>query len=140
MAECDRKKVFLKEIDKAILWEWKWEKLNRNMIIIINYTQWTARVILLGLASYKINQFGKIPFEFAIDIAIEIAAVFLIALPLLSYIMRYTQRQEIHDRTAREYEMIILELNTGTIGLDQAINRYKAIYSRPTELLVKQTP
>lgn len=136
----DRVDVFLMEIDKAIQWEWRWERLNRNMLNVINYGQWIVRIILLALASYKINQFGKIPFEFAVDISIEIAAVFIIGLPLLSFVMRYSNRQEVHDRTARKYEMIKLDLKTGQIDLDKAVEKYKEAYSVPTELIVKQTP
>ena len=63
-----------------------------------------------------------------------------VALPLISFTFRFPQRQEIHDRTARAYDIIRTELRAEQISLAEAVDHYKKIREQPTEPLVRKTP
>ena len=52
---------------------------------------------------------------------------------------RFQQRQEVFDRNAREYTAIKMELLTGKITLDIAVDRFNKIYKQPTEAVIRRT-
>lgn len=132
--------AFLAELDREIWWEWHWEKVNRGWMWATNWGIWIARVLLLALGTYVVTDFGRATAQPWVAFSIAALAVMNIGLPLLSITFKFQQRQEVHDRNAREYSVIRVELEAGQIRLEQAVERFKEIRRRPTEVVIRQTP
>jgi hypothetical protein len=94
----------------------------------------------LALAWFQWTAGGKTTPSPWVMFALAVLSVFNIALPLLSYTFRFQQRQEVHDRNAREYECIKVEFEAGQIDLPTAVKRFKATRRQPTEKVIRGTP
>lgn len=140
MTDTDSKQVFIADLDSEIRREWHWEKFNRGFYVTTNYMIWVARFLLLALATYQINIGKDALSQYWIIFSIAALAMLNIALPLLSFTLKFQQRQEVHDRNAREYSVIKTELLTDTISLNTAIERFKEIRRQPTEATIRRTP
>lgn len=136
----ERMTRFLLDLDAELAWEWKWEKLNRRWTWGIHWAGWGARLILLAVAAYQLSIFDKGPSERWLVALIALFSMLNVALPLISFIFRFPQRQEIHDRTARAHDVIRVELRAEQISLVEAVDRYKKIREQPNESLVRETP
>jgi hypothetical protein len=132
--------AFLTELDSEIRWEWRWEKQNRRWTQILNWATWVARVLLLALSTYQISSYNQGPVQPWVLFSIAFVSVMNIGLPLLAVTFRFQQRQEVHDRQAREYSVIRVELLSGRISLEDAVDRFKEIRRQPTEAVIRRTP
>jgi len=131
--------AFLTELDSEIRWEWRWEKQNRHGTQILNWGTWVARVLLLGLSTYQISSYNIDAVQLWVLFSIAFLSVMNIGLPLLAVTFRFQQRQEVHDSQAREYSVIRVELLSGRISLEEAVDRFKAIRRQPTEAVIRRT-
>ena len=132
--------AFLKELDGEIGWEWRWEKQNRLWTQVLNWATWVARVLLLALSTYQISSYKLVTVQPWVLFSIALVSVMNIGLPLLAVTFRFQQRQEVHDRQAREYSVIRVELLSGWISLEEAVDRFKEIRRQPTEAVIRRTP
>jgi hypothetical protein len=140
MTDTDPEQAFIAELDSEIRWEWHWEKFNRRFYVATNWMIWGARFLLLALAAYQINIGKDALSQSWIIFSIATLAMLNVALPLLSFTHKFQQRQEVHDRNAREYCVIKTELLAGTILLNAAVERFKEIRRQPTEATIRRTP
>lgn len=132
--------AFIDELDREIKWEWRHEKLHRKMMWYANWATWAARVLLLAMSTYELNNYGKATPELWSKLTIAILAVLNLGLPLLSSTFRFQQRQEVHDTVAREYSAIRLELLSGQISLEEAVKKFTETRRQPTEAIIRRTP
>ncbi|HUI29344.1 MAG TPA: hypothetical protein VLX91_03930 [Candidatus Acidoferrales bacterium] len=132
--------AFLKALDSEIWWEWKWEKRNRYWMLTINWATWLARLFILGLAWFQLTSQDKDGNALWVLLSLAILSMLNIALPLLSYSFRFQERQEVHDKNAREYESIKVELQTALISLQDAVNKFTKVRREPTEKVIRSTP
>ncbi|MDD4909621.1 MAG: hypothetical protein PHR44_02955 [Candidatus Omnitrophica bacterium] len=128
------------ELDSEIEWEWHWERFNRAFYVTVHWSVWVTRFLLLALATYQFNLGKEATWHTWFVVSMVALSTFNIALPLLNAILRFQQRQEVHDRNAREYSIIKTEFLAGVITLNEAVVRFKEIRRKPTELTVRQTP
>lgn len=141
MAEHDENvKAFLEELDREIGWEWRWEKRHRRWGWGVNWATWVARVLILGASTYQLSSRQKGVDEVLVTGCVALLSVLNIGLPLLAFTFRFQQRQEVHDRNARAYAVIRVELVSGLITLREAADRFKEIRSQPTEKTIRSTP
>jgi hypothetical protein len=132
--------AFIEDLDYQIKWEWRHEMLHRKMMWYLNWATWAARVLLLAMSTYELNNYGKIAPELWSKLTIAILAVLNLGFPLLSATFRFQQRQEVHDKIAREYSSIRLELVSGQISLQEAVKRFTENRRQPTEAIIRRTP
>ena len=132
--------AFLTELDSEIRWEWRWEKQNRRWTQILNWATWVARVLLLALSTYQISSHNQTTVQPWVLFSIAFLSLMNIGLPLLAVTFRFQQRQEVHDHQAREYSVIRVELLSGRISLEEAVDRFKEIRRQPTEAVIRRTP
>lgn len=106
----------------------------------VNWASWICRLVLLAITSYQLSTSGRgiPPLWFAA--AAALFSMLNVALPLVSTTFKFQQRQEVHDRTARAYDILRTEFETHQIDLPAAMARYAAIYEQPTETLVRKVP
>jgi hypothetical protein len=106
----------------------------------VNWASWICRLVLLAITSYQLSTFGRgiPPLSFAA--AAALFSMLNVALPLISTTFKFQQRQEVHDRTARAYDILRTEFETHQIDLPAAMARYAAIYEQATETLVRKVP
>jgi hypothetical protein len=142
MAEISDKhfEAFIDELDREIKLEWRHEKLHRKMMWYINWATWVARVLLLAMSTYELNNYGKAAPQLWSKITIAILSVMNIGFPLMSATFRFQQRQEVHDKVAREYSSIRVELVSGQITLEEAVKRFTETRRQPTEAIIRRTP
>ena len=131
--------AFISELDREIWWEWHWEKRHRRWTWGVNWAGWVARVLLLALSTYQLSTYGKSPVQLPVIFFIALLSMLNVGLPLLAVTFRFQQRQEVHDRIARAYSVIRVELLSGRISLDNAVRRFKEIREQPTELVIRRT-
>ncbi len=140
MADINNRDLFISDLDGEIACEWHWERFNRGFYTAVHWSTWIARFLLLALATYQLSLAKEAIWHFWFVSGMAVLSTFNIALPLLNVTLRFQQRQEVHDRNAREYSMIKTELLADTITLNEAVARFKEIRRKPTELIVRQTP
>lgn len=131
--------AFISELDSEIWREWHWEKRHRRWTWGVNWATWVARVLLLALSTYQLSSYGKVPVQLWILFSIALLSVMNVGLPLLAVTFRFQQRQEVHDRNARAYLVIRVELLSGSVSLDEAIRRFKEVCEQPTEAVIRRT-
>ncbi|MFI5303410.1 MAG: hypothetical protein ACHQYP_01330 [Nitrospiria bacterium] len=136
----EQMKAFLTELESEIGWEWHWEKRHRRWTWGVNWATWVARVFLLALSTYQLSSYSKTPPELWVLFSVAFLSVMNMGLPLLSVTFRFQQRQEVHDRHAREYAVIKVEILSGRITFDQAVERFTEIRRQPTEAVIRRTP
>src|SRR4051812_9819138 len=107
--------AFIEELDREIKLEWRHERLHRKMMWSINWATWVARVLLLAMGTYELNNYGKGTPQLWSKLTIAILSVLNLGFPLMSATFRFQQRQEVHDKVAREYSSIRVELVSGQI-------------------------
>ena len=132
--------AFVEELEREIKWEWRHEKLHRKMMWYINWATWVARVLLLALATYELNNYGKAAPQLWSKLTIALLSVLNLGFPLMSATFRFQQRQEVHDKVAREYSSIRVELVSGQITLEEAVKRFTETRRQPTEAIIRRTP
>jgi len=140
MTDTDPEQTFISELDSEIRWEWHWEKFNRRFYVATNWMIWTARFLLLALATYQISIGKEVLYQPLIIFSIAALSMLNVALPLLSATLKFQQRQEVHDRNAREYSVIKTELLAGTTSLNIAVERFNKIRRHSTEATIRRTP
>ena len=138
MGDTNPRNEFIAELDREIKWEWHWEKFNRRFCVAINWTTWITRFLLLSLATFQISIAKDSLSKSWILFSIAAMSMLNVTLPLLSMMLKFQQRQEVHDCDAREYGVIKTELSAGTITLDTAIKQFKKIRRHPTEKIIRQ--
>ena len=131
--------AFISELDREIWWEWHWEKRHRRWTWGVNWAIWVARVLLLALSTYQLSSYGKVPVQPWVLFSIALLSVMNVGLPLLAVTFRFQQRQEVHDRNARAYSVIRVELLSGRVSLDDAVHRFKEVREQPTEAVIRRT-
>jgi len=139
-ADMEKRDSFLKALAAQTAWEWKWEKRHRKWGWGINWATWVSRLFILALAWFQWTGGGKASPSLWVSFTLALLSLFNIALPLLTYTFRFQQRQEVHDRNAREYECIKVELDAGQVDLPTAVRRFTETRRQPTEKLVRGTP
>jgi len=132
--------AFIEELDREIKFEWRHEKLHRKMMWYINWATWVSRVLLLAMSTYELNNYGKSAPQLWSKLTIAILSVLNLGLPLMSATFRFQQRQEVHDKVAREYSSIRVELVSGQISLEDAVKRFTETRRQPTEAVIRRTP
>lgn len=132
--------AFIDELDCQIKWEWRHEKLHRKMMWYINWATWAARVLLLAMSTYELNNYGRAAPQLWSKFTIAILSVLNLGFPLLAATFRFQQRQEVHDTIARDYSAIRLEVVSGQITLEEAVKRFSEIRRQPTEAIIRRTP
>lgn len=131
---------FVADLETEIWWEWHYEKRHRKWTWGVNWATWVARAALLGFSTYQLSSYGRIAPQLWVLLTVAFVATMNLGLPLLSVTFRFQQRQEVHDRNAREYEVIKTELLSGQISLSEASQRFKEIRRQPTEVVIRRTP
>jgi hypothetical protein len=131
---------FLEDLLSALAWEWKLERRHRLWMWGVNWATWICRVILLSITTFQLTTFGKGIHPLVFMFSAATLSMFNVALPLVSTTFKFQQRQEVHDRTARAYDLLRTEFETNQIDLPTAMERYRAIYEQPTEVLLRKTP
>jgi hypothetical protein len=102
-----QKEAFMSELESEIWWEWHWEKLNRRLYVYVGWGNWIVRLLLLAFASYQIELTkNNASYSAWVTFCVAVLSMLVVALPLLSTTMKFQQRQEVHDRNAREYSVI----------------------------------
>lgn len=139
-SDTDKLQNFLKTLETEIHWEWKWERHNRNWGSRINWATWFSRLLILALAWFQWTGAGKGPPPAWVPFCLAVLSMLNVALPLLTYTFRFQQRQEVHDRNARDYECIKVELQTDQIDLTTAVKRFTETRRQPTEKVIRGTP
>src|SRR5947209_9122334 len=105
--------AFIEELDREIKFEWRHEKMHRKMMWYINWAAWVSRVLLLAAATFELSSYGKAAPQLWSKAAIAFLSVLNLGLPLMSASFRFQQRQEVHDKVAREYSSLRVELVAG---------------------------
>jgi hypothetical protein len=108
--------------------------------VVYHWATWGSRVLLLGMSTYELNNYGKSPPELWSKLTRAILSVLNLGLPLMSAAFRFQQRQEVHDKVAREYSSLRVELVPGQITLEDAVRRFTETRRQPTEALIRRTP
>ena len=127
---------FLQDLETELAWEWKWVRWNRAWTFGFIWAGWGTRIILLAAAIYQLNTFAKEKTELWLIALIAVLSTLNIALPFISIAFRFAQRLEVHDRTARDYDVIRVELRAEQIGLSDAVDRYKKIRKKSPEIQI----
>lgn len=130
--------AFLQELDREIGFEWKYEKLHRGWMLHLHWIGWVARVLLLALAWYRLTP-EYLDWNNALAFAMAFLAMLNIALPLLATTFRFQQRQEVHDKIAREYSALRIEFVSGQVDLANAVRRFTDTRRQPTEKVIRGT-
>ena len=138
--EVEKRDSFLKALATETAWEWKWEKRHRKWYWGINWATWVSRLFILALAWFQWTGGETTSPPPWVLFTLALLSVLNIALPLLSYTFRFQQRQEVHDRNAREYECIKVEFEAGQIDLPTAVQRFTETRRQPTEKVIRSTP
>lgn len=138
--DTEKREAFLRALGTETAWEWKWEKLHRKWWWGINWATWCARLFMLALAWSLWSGGGKLSPPPWLAFSLALLSMLNVALPLLMYSFRFPQRQEVHDRNAREYECIKVQLDAGQIDLTEAVRRFTEIRRKPTEPAIRSTP
>jgi len=128
---------FLAELGRETAWEWKWEKLNRIRGESTILATWIVRILMLTLAWfhwYQPTGAGAL-----VSLFLAILAVLNIGLPLLAFQLRFQQRQEVHDKHAREYSAIKVEFDAGQLTLSEAVGNLTVTRRKPTEKVIRET-
>ena len=131
---------FLKALAAETAWEWKWEKRHRRWGWGINWATWLSRLFILALAWFQWTGGRQSSPAPGILFSLAVLSMLNVALPLLTYTFRFQQRQEVHDRNAREYECIRVECDSGQSDLATAVTRFTETRRQPTEKVIRNTP
>lgn len=137
LGEADR--AFLSELESEIRWEWHWEKRHRKWMWAVNWAGWVCRILLLALSTFLISSYANaVPRPWTL-FTMAVLATLNLGLPVLAVTFRFQQRQEVHDRNARELSVIRTEFLAGTVTLSEALQRFKEIRRQPTEAVIRRT-
>ena len=136
----EREAAFLQELDRELVWQWKWEKRYRRFVFALNWGTWVVRVLILSLATFQISWASHGAPSIWVLFSLALLSVLNIGIPLISSTFRPQQRQEIYDTHAREYSAIRIELVAGQIDLSTAIQMFTKIQRQPVEVLIRRTP
>lgn len=98
------------------------------------------RFLLLALTAYQVNIGKNVSYNPWIIFSIVVLSMLNVALPLLSMKLKFQQRQEVHDRLAREYCVIKTEFLTEKISLETSVERFSEIRRKPNERIIRETP
>jgi hypothetical protein len=110
------------------------------MMWYINWATWVARVLLLALAAFEVSSYSKTTPQLWSKLTIAVLSVLNLGFPLMSATFRFQQRQEVHDKVAREYSSIRVELVSGQISLGEAVKKFTETRRQPTEAIIRRTP
>ncbi len=138
--DSDKIASFLAALNLEAGWEWKWERRHRRWGWGVNWATWISRLLILSLAWFQWTAGGKASPPAGVVFSLAVLSVLNVALPLLAYTFRFQQRQEVHDRNAREYKCIKVEFATGHLDLPAAVARFTETRRRPTEKVIRSTP
>lgn len=130
---------FLTEIDRAVGWEWRYEKRHRYWMLGLKWAAWTTRLLLLAGTSLQLSLWGGRMSPIGFVWFLASLGLLNVTIPLLEKEMRFQQRQEVHDWQARAMTEIRLQFTTRLIPLSEAVRRLGEIYSKPTEKVIRQT-
>jgi len=138
--DAEKRDNFLKALATETGLEWKFERRHRKWGWGINWATWVSRLLILALAWFQWTVEGKATPPAWVPFTLALLSMFNIALPLLTYTFRFQQRQEVHDRNAREYECIKVEMDAGQIDLPTAVKHFTDTRRQPTEKVIRGTP
>lgn len=130
--------TFIKELDREISWQWKWERLNRRLNTTTILATWFSSFLILVLSFYQL-QLG-LDFQRWVILLIAGLSLVTVSVPVLSTTMRFQQKQQVYDKMARSYSFIRIQLLTGQISLEKAIAEFGEIHRQPTEKVIRETP
>ncbi len=135
----DADRAFLSELESEIWWEWHWEKRHRKWMWAVNWAGWACRILLLAFSTFLISTYANaVPRAWTL-FAVAVLATLNLGLPVLAVTFRFQQRQEVHDRNARELSLIRTEFLAGTVTLSEGMQRFKEIRRQPTEAVIRRT-
>jgi hypothetical protein len=140
VTDTEKTDSFLKALAAETAWEWKWEKRHRKWGWGINWATWLSRLFILALAWFQWTGGGQSSPAPWVLFSLAVLSMLNVALPLLTYTFRFQQRQEVHDRNAREYECIKVEFDSGQIDLAAAVRGFAETRRQPTEKVIRNTP
>jgi len=127
------KQVLMDKLETEIVWQWKWEKLNRSLYVASQWISWLANLIVFILA--LLLTLPGFPKTHLVRMLIVITASSGISIftQLINHTMKFQSRQQLHDKMAREYDVLLLLMRTNSIELPKALRRFEAIHKKPVE-------
>jgi len=133
----DQRNPLLEKLEYEIAWQWKWEKLNRCFFFGVSWTTWICSFLVLVLAAYQI--YLRDHPQYWVTGAIALLAALVTSLPLLSWKLKWEDRQHFHDKLAREYEIIKIKLETDQLDVADAVKQFEKLHTKAPEVVVSKT-
>ena len=139
----EREKVFLRELEREIKFEWHWERRASNRWDWMTNLTVVSKAIALSCTSVLLYLHGK-PHEAEVTIPLLFlsAACMLgsILFPQYASTYKLPQRQEVHDQNARDYSIIHTKYVGGELTFQQAMEQFVEIRKQSVEAKVRRTP
>lgn len=129
--------TFIRELDREIVWQWKWERLNRRLNTTMIVTSWLSSFLVLVLSFYQVALGSN--FQRWVILLIAALSLITVSIPGLSSAMRFQQKQQVYDQMAKAYSLIRIQLLTGKISLEKAIAAFGEVHLEPTEKVIRET-
>jgi len=133
----DSRNTLLEKLEHEIAWQWKWEKLHRYYFLGALWTTWISNFLVLVLAAYQI--YLRDHPQYWVTVAIVLLATLTISLPMLSWKLKWEERQYFYDKLARKYEVIKMKLETDQIDVTDAVKQFEKLHTKTSEIVVSKT-
>src|SRR5206468_3966442 len=110
--------------------EWRHEITNRWLANGLNASLVAGRVAAAAIATLLARDAAAGHANFPLAAASAVLSALTLVVPKFLDDAKFWERQAYHDLNCRELEAIKVALRAGTIGLDEAVERYVAIIRR----------
>ncbi len=128
------KQRLILEFDQQLKWQWQWEKLNRRYSDFVSFFLWIVDIFILGLTLLVSNIKEQVEGSDKRQLARKLAYLLLffafinIGAPSIAEKLEFQDRQEAHDRIAREITIIRMALETDLITPAEAWKKYEETF------------
>lgn len=131
------RETFIRELDREIAWQWRWERLNRRLNATVILTSWLSSFLILVLSFYQLLLGSD--FQRWVILSIAVLSLIAVGIPGLSNAMRFQQKQQVYDQMARAYSVIRIQLLTGKMSLEKAVATFAEVHAQPAEKVIRDT-
>ena len=133
----DKRDVLLEKLEREAQWQWQWEKLNRYLHFGTSWATGICSLMAFALASYQMYLRDQPKYWITVVVAVCSAAT--LSLPILSHKRKWKQRQLVHDKKAREYDIILMKFRTDEIDFSQAVKLFEKAHKQSPETALQDS-
>ena len=133
-----REQAFLKDLNHEIRWQWFFVFCDQSILVGTIWGVWVVRVLLLAFGAIMLGQLDTPAQLTQLRVAVAVLSTLNIGIPFFASQWRIQQRQEVNDSLARSYAALRTKYLTGVTSLQDAVEVFSDLRTKPVEKRIRE--